>query len=180
MRASRSGYFESLLITETEESAEGHRHIIDHDGKIWSIVLHGKGKILFESGVEAEGDFHYDSLHGRGRYKYENGITYDGHMENWNASGEGLLIFPDQSVLRGSFTQDCPIEGRLTLPGGPCFYVKYDGKTGIAEVKRRAAPPASARWRHSQTHQACCLWNCQPSYCVCACKALCPQFFATS
>ena len=124
-------------------SGAGHSHIVGHDGKVWAVVLHGRGRVVFQSaqggehGAVAEGPFRHDDLHGHGEYVYENGIRYVGNMRRWEASGAGAVRFADGRELCGEFERDCPVEGTLARPDGSRCRVKYDGRTSIDEARRR-------------------------------------------
>ena len=134
--ALRSGTFKMLPF-----STSNHRHMVEHDGRKWFVVLHGTGLMENHNGVRAKGEFRHDALHGHGEYVYENGIMYVGSVHRWDACGAGTVVFLDGRVLDGTFSKDCPVEGTLTLPTGLRYLVKYDGKTEIPKVRRQAARP---------------------------------------
>ncbi len=95
--------------------------------------------IHFRNGDKYQGDVRNDAMHGQGEYLYASGIRYKGGFRQdkdngGEASGIGIVVFLDESVLDGFFAKDCPLHGTLTA-GGLRYAVKYDGVTEIAEVR---------------------------------------------
>mmetsp|Transcript_19640 Transcript_19640/g.36181 ORF Transcript_19640/g.36181 Transcript_19640/m.36181 type:complete len:737 (+) Transcript_19640:5078-7288(+) len=107
----------------------------EYEGEWQDDLRHGKGKMLWPSGIRYEGNFKRDRRHNvTGKIWFGNGDTYEGEWVDDLMHGRGVYSSHNGKVYRGRFKSgDFGGEGLLLFPNGE----KYEGQVVSMEPEGR-------------------------------------------
>jgi hypothetical protein len=96
------------LITETNTKVKQGLGVYTegrnvYEGNFDNDVQHGKGKMVFASGAQYEGDFNRGKFEGYGTYLWQDKSCYVGEWKENRMHGKGTFTSSDGKVWQGTF-----------------------------------------------------------------------------
>jgi hypothetical protein len=93
-----------------------------YEGYFLDGLCHGKGKFVWEEGMQYIGDFYQNMRHGKGIYKTDSGYVYDGDWVYEEATGMAKIHWSDGNEYEGEVKKSLPDgEGLKTFASGGTY-----------------------------------------------------------